>query len=80
MPSETFRRLAVLYPDRVGNAGYCAELNGYRIDVADMGRAHRWWLSFNDRHVTSGEAIAPALAWLRACDALDAHKAALEAA
>lgn len=80
MPSETFKRLAVAYPDRVGNAGFFAELDGYRVDVVDMGRNYRWSLAYNDRHVTSGEAIAPALAWLRGCDVIDLHKAALTAA
>lgn len=81
MPSETFNRFLAIYREHVGEVGYNAELDGYHIDVADMGHfVYRWWLLYNDRRLTSGEAIHPALAWQRACDAIDRHKAELEAA
>ena len=78
MPSETFKQLAKRYPERVGNAGYSADIDGYQIAVVDMGRDYQWSLSLNNRYLESGTAIAPALAWLRACDALDVHRAACE--
>jgi hypothetical protein len=77
MPSETFKRFAVFYPDKVGNEG-TADLDGYTIWVADVGNCRsEWAVAYNDRHLAGGGALAVALAWLRACDTVDAHKAQL---
>jgi hypothetical protein len=75
MPSETFKRFAVFYPDKVGNEG-TADLDGYTIWVADVGNGRsEWAVSYCDQHMAGGGALAVALAWLRACEAIDAHKA-----
>jgi hypothetical protein len=80
--SETFRRFAKAFPDRVGKAGRWAIIDNYRIDVVDMGVDCRWSVVFDGRHVAAGSAppYAPRVAWRNACDAVDHHRMMLREA
>lgn len=78
--SDTYQRLVEAFPDRVGRSGFWAPIDGYQIDVVDLG-IHCKWSLFAQRDkpmfLCSGTDLAAVKCWHDACDALDEHRNAV---